>query len=181
MRHAILETTRLRLRPLVPADLDAWLAMDLDPDVRRYLFPHDPPTPEAHRAVLHHQLVTGWPAEGGVWTVEWKETPGFLGWCGLFPLEDTGLIEIGYRYIRAVWGRGVATEAGGAVLDHGFSGFGFDPIVAVCHPQNHASRRVLEKLGFATEGAAFHYGLTVACYRLRRADYRAARAAKDGP
>jgi RimJ/RimL family protein N-acetyltransferase len=41
---AILETERLRLRPRVAADLEACLAMDMDPDVGRYLYPHGRPT-----------------------------------------------------------------------------------------------------------------------------------------
>ena len=111
------------------------------------------------------------PAQGGLWVVEWRREPGFLGWCGLFPLEDFGLIELGYRYVRAAWGQGVATEAAVAVLDHGFLALGLDPIVAVTHPDNLASRRVLEKLGFGHEGRARYYGSEVAFYRLTRIDY----------
>ena len=69
--------------------------------------------------------------------VEWRHAPRFLGWCGLFPLEDAGPIEIGYRYLRGVWGQGIATEAA-RVLDHGFRALGFDPIVGVTHPANVA-------------------------------------------
>jgi RimJ/RimL family protein N-acetyltransferase len=103
--------------------------------------------------------------------VVWREKPGFLGWCCLVPLEDSGLIEIGYRYVRAAWGQGVATEAGRAVLDHGFRALGLDPIVAVARPENLASRRVLEKLGLGYAGLRFHYGLDLAFYTLARANY----------
>ena len=166
-----LATARLRLRPRTPADLEANLAMDLDPEVYRFIFLRGAPDPVAHRAALAQRIASGWPERGGLWVVEWRERPGFLGWCGVFPLEDSGLIEIGYRYIRAAWGRGVATEAGRTVLDHGFRALGFDPIVAVAVPENTASRRVLEKLGLGYRGLRFHYGFDLAFYELRRSAY----------
>jgi ribosomal-protein-alanine N-acetyltransferase len=67
----------------------------------------------------------------------------------------------------------VATEAAQAVLEHGFRTLGFDPIVAVTHPDNRASQRVLEKLGFRSEGCRFHYGADLAFYALSCADYLA--------
>jgi RimJ/RimL family protein N-acetyltransferase len=166
-----LATARLRLRPSTLDDLEANLAMDLDPEVHRHIFVHGPPDPAAHRAELRERIASGWPREGGLWVVEWRETPGFLGWCCLVPLEDSDLIELGYRYVRAAWGQGVATEAGRAVLNYGFRTLGFDPIVAVARRENLASRRVLEKLGLRAQGLRFHYGLNLAFYELTRANY----------
>ena len=174
MPQAALTTRRLRLRPRTVADLDACVAMDLDPEVRRFLYPQAP-DPKRHEALLRARLASGWPPRGGIWVVEWRTAPGFLGWCGLFPLEDSGLIEIGYRYVRAAWGQGLGTEAAAAVLDHGFRELGFDPIVAVTHPDNRASQRVLEKIGLSRSDDAFFYGQQVAFYQLSRSDYLAAR------
>ena len=171
MSPAALSTARLRLRPRTMADLDACVAMDLDPEVHRFIYLDGPPDPVRHRRQLRARIASGWPPEGGIWAVEWQATPGFLGWCGLFPLEDTGLIEIGYRYVRGAWGHGVASEAGRAVLDHGFRALGFDPIVAVTHPANLASQRVLEKIGLEPRGRAFHYGQSLAFYHLSRSDF----------
>jgi RimJ/RimL family protein N-acetyltransferase len=167
-------TTRLRLRPRTVDDVEANLAMDLDPEVHRYIFVQGAPETEAWRKRLLERIESGWPAEGGLWVVEWRHRPGFLGWCGIFPLEESGLIELGYRYTRAAWGQGVATEAAGAVLEHGFRELKLDPIVAVAHPDNVASRRVLEKLGFQHQGRARYYGTEVAYYRLDRSRYLAA-------
>ena len=173
-----LVTARLRLRARTLDDVEANLAMDLDPEVHRHIYLHGPPDPAAHRADLQAKIASGWPPRGGLWVVEWRAQPGFLGWCCLIPLEDSGLIEIGYRYVRAAWGRGVATEAGRVVLDHGFRSLGLDPIVAVARRENLASRRVLEKLGLRYQGLRFHYGLNLAFYELARAAYLET-AAKD--
>jgi RimJ/RimL family protein N-acetyltransferase len=167
-----LETPRLALRPRRQADLGDCLAMDLDPSVARFIW-GTPPEAETYRNVLRERFADGWPKLGGIWVVEERAAPGFLGWCGLFPLEKTGLIEIGYRYLPKAWGRGIATEAAARVLDCGFRAFEFDPIVAVSHPKNRASHRVLRKIGLARQADAVHYRQTVAVFRLSRADYLA--------
>ncbi len=144
--------------------------MDLEPEVYRYIFAKAP-DPEHWRARLAAQIAAGWPPVGGVWTVEWQDEPGFLGWCGLFPLEHSGLIEIGYRYRTAAWGQGIASEAARAVLEHGFRALALDPIVAVTHPANRASQRVLGKIGLRPAGEAWFYGQWLRFFRLGRADY----------
>ena len=176
MPQTVLITPRLRLRPRTMADLDACVAMDLDPDVHRFIYGNRPPDPVQHRAQLRARIASAWPAMGGIWVVEWQDAPGFLGWCGLFPLEASGLIEIGYRYVPSAWGQGIATEAARAVLDHGFRELRFDPIVAVTHPANIASRHVLEKIGLNACGSAFHYGQWLSFFRLSRTEYLAAGA-----
>lgn len=154
------------------ADVEACVAMDSDPMVHGFIYPDGIPDLESHENHLRRRIAEGWPQTGGVWVVEWRHEPGFLGWCGLFPLEDSsGPIEIGYRYVRAAWGQGAGTEAAGAVLDHGFHTLKLDPIVAVTHPENHASQWVLEKIGLNAQGTAFHYGQDLSYYHLSQADY----------
>jgi RimJ/RimL family protein N-acetyltransferase len=168
--RAILHTERLRLRPRTLDDLDANLAMDLDPEVHRYVFAKAP-DPRAWRIRIAEQIRGGWPPVGGIWSVEWRRQPGFLGWCGVFPLVHSGLIEIGYRYTRAAWGQGIGTEAARAVLDHGFRVLAIDPIVAVTHPDNRASQQVLEKIGLRPRGEGYYYGQWLRFFRLARSEY----------
>ena len=167
MTPPILATARLRLRPRSLDDLDANLAMDLDPEVVRYVW-GEPPEATAHRAELAVRIASGWPDEGGIWAVEWKDRPGFLGWTGLFPLDGGEEIEIGYRFVRAAWGMGLATEAGSAVMAHGFECRGLARIVAVADPDNHASHRVLRKLGLQPCGRGWHYGRELCVFRKDR-------------
>lgn len=176
MTTNILETQRLRLRPRTSADLEDCLAMDLDPEVGRYLYPHGRPTRAERTQALQRQMAGDWPPVGGVWAVEWRGKPDFLGWCGLFPLQESGLVEIGYRYVPATWGQGVATEAAACVLKHGFEVLGIDPIVAVTHPDNKASQTVLTRIGLHHQGLRFHYGLDLSFFELSYADYRVGRS-----
>ena len=110
-----LATARLRLRARTPDDLEANLAMDLDPLVHRHIYLHGPPDPAAHRAELRARIASGWPPQGGLWVVEWRARSGFLGWCCLIPLEDSGLIEIGYRYRSSAV---IGGSAGDPLIQH---------------------------------------------------------------
>ncbi|MDA1099850.1 MAG: GNAT family N-acetyltransferase [Proteobacteria bacterium] len=170
-----LDTARLRLRPLRLDDLEFCVAMNMDPDVGRYLFPHGPPMAAEQRDNWRRKITGGWPQPGAIWAVEWAGVEMMLGWCALFFLEESGLIEIGYRYATAAWGQGVATEAAAQVLDHGFRELAFDPIVAVTHPENLGSQQVLKKIGLRPGGLQFHYGLDLSFFSLGRDDYLTSR------
>ncbi len=170
-----LDTARLHLRPWRLDDLEVCVAMNMDREVGRYLFPHGSPLEAEQRELCRHKITSGWPQRGAVWAVEWAGADEMLGWCGLFPLEETGLIEIGYRYLTTAWGKGVATEAAARVLGHGFGVLAFDPIVAVTHPDNLGSQQVLTKIGLRPGGLQFHYGLDLSFFALERADYFASR------
>ncbi len=173
-----IETARLRLYPPRIEDLEARLAMDRDPEVMRFIRPV-PEDAEAHREDIRDRILN--PPPGAFWHVELREAPGFIGWCGVFPLQDSGLMEVGYRYRRAAWGRGLATEATATALDHGFRELKLDLIVAVSDPDNAASHRVLLKIGLRVQGRERHYGLELAFFKLSRGDYLDAQSSPSTP
>ncbi len=88
-------------------------------------------------------------------------------------------MEIGYRFARAAWGRGLATEAAAAAPDHGFRMLALDPIVAVSHPDNTASHQVLHKIGLRRAGTEWHYGLELPFFELSRDEYLAAQSSPN--
>jgi RimJ/RimL family protein N-acetyltransferase len=63
-------------------------------------------------------------------------------------LERSFLETCGFYLAREYWGRGLATEAGRAFVDHGFATLGLRKIHAGMNAKNAASIRVIEKLGF---------------------------------
>lgn len=62
------------------------------------------------------------------------------------------IIDIGYAFAKPFHGRGYATEAVGALTDFGFRNRRAERVFATVFVDNVASRRVLEKCGFAHEG-----------------------------
>ena len=75
-------------------------------------------------------------------------------------------VELGYVVRSHLWSQGYATEMGGAVVEHAFAALGLPTLVAFTRPRNMASRRVLEKLGFAFERAFAVDGKGSVLYRL---------------
>jgi RimJ/RimL family protein N-acetyltransferase len=73
-------------------------------------------------------------------------------------------IEIGWRLVRAAWGRGYATEAARPVLDHALETLGLGEVIADIDPENAASARVALKLGFRPTGSVPFNGHTVTRY-----------------
>lgn len=157
-------TQRLTLRPRTLADSDACLAMDREPEVTRFVAgPWDDPV--AHRAFIEHRTRHHYPSGMGYWSIMAPE--GFAGWILLTPLDLHGPeIEIGWRIVRAVWGRGYATEAARPVLDHAFNTLGLPEVVADIDPANIASVRVATKLGMQPSGPALYAGREVVRYRI---------------
>jgi RimJ/RimL family protein N-acetyltransferase len=80
---------------------------------------------------------------------------GVLGCCGIVPPDDTPA-EIGYWLGVPFWGKGYATEAARALIDHAFVDLGHDTLVAGARVSNPASRRVLEKCGFQWTGVGLY-------------------------
>ena len=166
-----LETERLLLRRFDERDIEPLVAMDLDPEVRRYLgndlWDPDELRKRAERAV--HTPRDFGPL--GFFAVTEKPDPAFLGWVCLKDLDGSDEIEVGYRYRQAAWGRGIATEAARAVVAHGFGPGKLDRIVAVTNRDNVASQRVLEKCGLVFERMGHYYDEDLRYYALTRDDY----------
>ena len=62
--------------------------------------------------------------------------------------NEEGIIDIGYSIVPSYQGKGYATEMGKAMVDWGLSQPNVKKVVATCNPDNIASIRVLEKIGF---------------------------------
>jgi len=77
---------------------------------------------------------------------------GVIGACG-FTQVDRHPPELGYWLGAKHWGKGYATEAVRAVIDHAFADLDSEAVQAAARVTNPASRRVLEKCGFQWTGA----------------------------
>ena len=148
-----LETDRLRLRGWRGDDLDALAALNADPEVMRYIM-DGRPLDRARSALALDRMTGHWASYGyGLFAVESRDSGAFLGWAGLstplFLPEVLPAVEIGWRFTRAAWGHGYATEAAAAALRFGFTACGLDRILSIRHVGNARSARVMDKLGFA--------------------------------
>jgi RimJ/RimL family protein N-acetyltransferase len=149
----ILETDRLLLRRLEPADLDDLFALYSDPEIRRY-FPDGTLTYEETKEELEWFL-NGHPAhpELGLWATIHKGSDRFIGRCGLLPWTIDGRqeVEIAYLIDRAFWGQGLGTEAARAIREYAFEELRLSRLICLIDPENGASQNVATKIGMAFE------------------------------
>ena len=136
----VLKTPRLKLRRARLDDLDAMHAILCDPVAMRYwsTLPHT--SIEQSRAWLE-SMIDAPPDESDDFIVE--HDGSVIGKAGFWRFP-----EIGYILHPDAWGKGLATEALSAIIAHGFEARNLDVIKADVDPRNHASLRLLQKLGF---------------------------------
>ena len=150
----ILTTQRLILRELEEADWPALYAFESDPDAVRYQS-YSPQTPEECREKIRRAMadLSERPRRTYNMAVVLHEERQLIGRCGL-QIENGELREGQLWYIlhRGYWGHGYMPEAARALLNFGFVSLGLHRVWADCDPANHASVRVLEKLGMRREG-----------------------------
>jgi len=155
-----LETARLLLRDLVVDDLDPMLGYFQDPAVLRYLNWTHPWTREQVRQSLSDERLNqrAIPRQRFDLGIVLRETGQLIGDCGLELLtpRDTpnhaGAAVIWFILRRDQWGHGYATEAARAVVGMAFTDLGLRRVFGGCHPENTASRRILERLGMLFDG-----------------------------
>lgn len=153
----ILETSRLRLREMVPADLDFVAMMLGNPDVSRYYERRF--TRSDAEEWLDRQLDRYRRDGHGLWLVTDREDDAPLGQVGLALQEVEGerLPEVGWLLHRPFWGRGYATEAGAAVRDAAFGRWRYPRVISLIRPENVPSQRVAQRIGMtAGRRVGFH-------------------------
>ena len=187
--NLVLDSARLRLRPLTEADLDLTVEIYTDPAVMKYA---GGARTRAQVVAKHPQLVRRC-AGGcvGVWSVADRTSGEGLGVGILLPLPveaeqiDYDLvvgdelpdaeIEVGYLLKPSAWGRGIATETCRRLLRFAFEDSPLDQVIAVTAPENTASQNVLLKCGMTAEPSRRAYGTDGPGFHITRAEWLAGR------
>ena len=142
----VLETARLRLRPRVPADADALHPAFTDPELMQY-WSNAPHTDIEQTRARFAEEAPEWRR----WTITLHGDDTAIGLVAAGEKRQGNVTEIGYLLMRDHWGSGIAAEAVSALIDQIFAE-GQRRVFADTDPDNKASRRLLERLGFKLEG-----------------------------
>lgn len=142
----------------------------LDAHVYRTLHPGPAPTAADVRA--HAQVKEEhWERHGfGYWLLRDRGTGVMVGRGGLqhTHVEGAEAVEIGWAIVADRWGQGLATELAQTSIELGFGSLELAELVAYTLPDNVASRRVMEKTGFAYQRDIVHADLPHVLYVRRR-------------
>lgn len=153
MHRTVLETERLRLGEFSPADAAFVLALLNEPGWIANIGDRGVRNLDDAKAYLLDGPMKSYAQNGfGLWRVALKETDEPIGMCGLIRREHLEAPDVGYAILEAFWGCGYAEEAARATVEFGREKLGMGRIVAITTPDNAASGRVLEKIGFSRVG-----------------------------
>jgi RimJ/RimL family protein N-acetyltransferase len=172
MKIPTLTTPRLILRPFTEQDVDPLHRMLLEEGVLRYFPNPEPPSRERIQQMVSN-LLRHWAEQGsGLWAVTSRSTGELMGRTGLMVVPGTEEVEIDFLYGKPFWNQGFATEGGRASLQYGFETLELEQIIGVVHPENMASRRVLEKLGLKFTEPRQYFGMDCYRYLIERSGYK---------
>lgn len=149
----VLRTQRLLLREMTPADAPALFGMRSDPRVMEHIGRPRATTLQDAIDLLERNAADRAANTGITWAIQLHDEPTMIGSVGYYRLKlEHHMAEVGYMLNADHWGKGLMAEAVEAVVQCGFDHFLFHRIEAITDPRNTASRRLLEKCGFALEG-----------------------------
>lgn len=148
----VLRTARLTVRRMEPPDAVALATYRSDPQVARYQGWDVPFTPAQARALVAESAAAQALPDVWVQLAVVDRASGTLVGDLAVHVEDHGRqARVGVTLARAHQGRGYATEALGALLDHLLGPAGLHRVVADCDARNNASARLLERVGMRRE------------------------------
>ena len=164
--NVVIETDRLLLRTFTEDDAPLLYKLNQDPEVTRYTM--DPMTSlEQAKKVLEQVILPQYILYNhGRWAVHLKAGLEFTGWCGLKCRPERNEIDLGYRFMKKFWGKGYATEAAFACINHGFTRLKLPQITGRALPGNLASIKVLENCGMDYLGEEFVDGYLHKTYQV---------------
>ncbi len=149
-----IQTARLTLRPFTVSDFDDLYAYQSRPDVARYLHWDARDRAQARQALDRQCREASLDAEGDwlTFAVVLREGSRVIGEVGLKWLSrEHRQGETGFVFNPGYHGRGLATEAAGAMLTLGFDTLGWHRIIGSCDARNQQSVRLMERLGMRQE------------------------------
>jgi RimJ/RimL family protein N-acetyltransferase len=168
-----IETDRLILRPFDAQDLEPLAAIWSDENVVRYIGGQKLGREDTWRRSL--AACGQWPYVGfGYWIVEAKADGSVIGQVGFADFKRDmepsieGSPELGYVFSPKVHGQGIASEACASALEWADASLNAASYPAIISPENEASIRLAERLGFKREPDAIYRGETIALFRRPR-------------
>ena len=177
MPVTFLETPRFILREITHEDSNAMFEMDSDPDVHRYL--GNTPVKSIDEILKAIEHIRAQYISNGIgrWAVISRDSKNFIGWAGLKLMKEpiNGHIDhydLGYRFLKKYWGKGIASECAAAITDYGFNVLKQKHLYAYTDSGNKASAKVLTKTGFEQLNSFHHEGSPCTWFWMRNPEMK---------
>ena len=156
----LFKSERLGFRVWKKSDLAYYIAMNSDDEVMRY-FPKEFRPDALGSAQSIERFMDHYNKYGYTYfAVDYIENNEFIGFLGMKTISYEAFfspgVDIGWRFRKEYWGRGLATEGAIASRDYFFSNFDVGRLISLTPLQNQPSWNVMEKIGMKKIGTFNH-------------------------
>jgi ribosomal-protein-alanine N-acetyltransferase len=151
----VLTTTRLTLRRITNDDAPFLIALLNDPSFIRYIGDRHVRTMDDAFRYIADGPASSYERFGfGLWLVTLMDSQQPIGICGLLKRDALPHVDLGFALLPEFRAQGYAQEAARGVLDYARDELVLSRVIAVVQADNERSLRLLQALGFASEGQA---------------------------
>lgn len=148
MKNQIIETERLRLRPMAVEDADLILELYNSPNYIKYIGDRNIKSIRDAEDYITYKFLPQHQRLGyGNYLISLKENGAKIGGVGIFQREGLDIHDIGFSFLPQFEGKGYGFEAASKLLKVGFLDFGLKKVSAITLEENLPSRKLIEKLG----------------------------------
>ncbi|MDJ0597404.1 MAG: GNAT family N-acetyltransferase [Crocosphaera sp.] len=143
----ILETPRLRLKPILESELDIFHRILVDPYVRRYLCDDKIFSVQQTEEMLQESQKLFQKEKLGLWFIETKNKVEIIGFVGLWYFFSENQPQLAYALLPHQTKQGYAAEAATRILEYSFDELNYNYLLASCDAPNFESQKVAKRLG----------------------------------
>jgi len=148
----VLQTDRLNLRWLEPADADFILRLTNEPSWLQYIGDKGIRSLEdAEKYILNGPRAMYHDLGFGLWLVALRENAESIGICGLIKRDTLEDVDIGFALLPEYWNKGYAFEAAAGTMQYARDSLKISRVAAITSLDNESSGKLLVKLGFQFE------------------------------
>lgn len=148
----ILETERLYFCKTTADDAPFILEILNSPTYLRYIGDRGVRTLDDARAYIEERFTAVYQRQNyGFYTAKLKSNDQPIGTFGVIKRDNLPDVDIGYALLPKFIGQGFGFEGASAIMDYARNTLGFKKLLAITVEYNHASIKLLEKLGFEYE------------------------------
>ena len=146
----IIESERLLLRQFSLNDIEAVYQFNSNVELHRYTGDEIINSRQHAEQIIKDIWLKDYTNYGyGRWALIYKPENKIIGFAGLKYLAEIGETDIGYRILPQYWGKGLVSEISKQIILYGFNELNLKRIIGIAMPENIASCKVLEKIGFS--------------------------------
>lgn len=147
MMSLILETSRLRLKPILESELNQFHNIITDTYVRKYLCDDKIFSRQQTLEMLQKSQELFQEEKLGLWFIETKNKPEIIGFVGLWYFFTENQPQLAYALLSKATKQGYATEAAAKIIEYSFQELDYDYLLASCDSPNFESQQVAIRLG----------------------------------